>query len=116
MLFLMHQTLNNEAVSSARTNKYTREETLEYLCQGDPKKSLPVFGRGYEAPAVTGQMFRKSFHADKRMLEQWDNVEEVKRPLPRRRAATFLDWSSFSPNSPYSKWHKGTDARKISPV
>lgn len=69
---------------------YTREETLEYSCQGDPKKSLPASGRGYEATVVTGQMFRKSFQADKRMLQQWDNVEETKRPLPGRRSGTFL--------------------------
>lgn len=61
---------------------YTREEALEYLCQGDPKKSLPASGRGYEATVVTSQMFRKSFQADKGKLEQWDNVEEMKRPLP----------------------------------
>ena len=47
---------------------YTREETLESSCQGDPEKSLPASGRGYEATVVTGQMFRKSFQADKGML------------------------------------------------
>lgn len=89
--------------SSARTNMYTREETLEYAWQGDPEKSLPASGRGCEAPAVTGQMFRKSFRADKRLLQQWDNAEETKRPLPGRRSGTFLGWSSFSPISlPYS--------------
>lgn len=35
-------------------------------------------------------MFRKSFQTDERMLKQWDNVQEMKRPLSGRIAGTFL--------------------------
>lgn len=89
----MNQMLTKAAVVLSQSlQSKPRRKCCSSCAKGDHKSSLQAPGTGYKATVVTDQTFRKSFQEIRgHLARQQNNVEEMERPPPGRRAGTVLN-------------------------